>query len=334
MKGRSGKLALTYAKSHGIVSIQVEEGNKHIQIHHLILLCLDPEYTQSKANLWACHRGYVTGTNSSSPKFQRPSTHCGEVKEVPEAPLAGACKTDGDHMLGYAYNSVWTVWRCNHQVNQWLHLIRQQCNSWCHPLYEQAYHEEQSKRSYPDFFSDSDLPLSLCQQVHGKDCYDSILTRRTTKPRTTKPRTTKPKMCKDCTVVPRMPGWSLCNPCWKKNSAKKESKKKAAAMCKDCNVVAQVPGSGNLYCLGCKEKHDAMKKAAAMTTKPKMCKDCTVVPRMPGCSLCKPCWDEFQAKKESKKKAAAMCKDCTVVPRMPGWSLCNPCWKKNSAINT
>ena len=122
MSGNAGNLALTYAKSLGKVCIQVEEGtgtkHKEIPIHHLILLCLDPKYTLSKANLWACHRGYVTGTNGKNgyfyPKFQRPSTHCGEVEEVPETPLAGACKTDGDHMLGYAYNSVWTVWRCNH----------------------------------------------------------------------------------------------------------------------------------------------------------------------------------------------------------------------------
>ena len=144
--GRSGKLALTYSKSLGQVAIQVEEGTgtkqKLIPIHHLILLCLDPKYTQSKANLWVCRRGYVTGIVSySSPKFKHPSIYCGELKEDPEAPLAGACKTDGDHMLSYAYNSVWTVWRCNHQVNRWFHLIRQQCNSWCHPLYEHAYHD-------------------------------------------------------------------------------------------------------------------------------------------------------------------------------------------------
>ena len=227
--GKTGKLALTYSKSKGHIAIQVEEGTgtkqKKFLGHDLILLCLDPNYTLSKANLWAAHRGYVTGTNSSSPKFQHPSTHCGEVKEVPEAPLEGACKTDGDHMLGYAYNSVWTVWRCNHQVNQWLHLIRQQCNSWCHPLCEHPYHEEQSKRSYPDFFSH--LPKSLCQQVYGTDCYDIIVTSRTN----------SQQMCKDCNVSSKAPGnIRYCADC----QAKRDAKKQAAAMCKDCTVVPTI----------------------------------------------------------------------------------------------
>ena len=55
------------------------------------------------------------------------------------------CKTDADHMLGYVFNNMFCLWKCNHQGNQWFYQIRLRVNNWLHPYYNAKYGNENGK---------------------------------------------------------------------------------------------------------------------------------------------------------------------------------------------
>ena len=97
------------------------------------------------------------GTNTRT--FERPGDHCHLVQEVFEDGdcLLAVCKTDGDHMLGYNFNSLFCLARCNHQVNQWLHQIRKRAKNWLHMYFNAKYGEE--NRVKPPYFDS--LPPTL-----------------------------------------------------------------------------------------------------------------------------------------------------------------------------
>jgi hypothetical protein len=130
----------------------------NLLVHHAILHTLDPSN-----ELFECPQkftAYVGYVCKATKNFVRPGDHCNEVKEQADKDgdcLLPVCKTDVDHMLGYHFNNVFCLWRCNHQVNQWLHQTRGRAGIWLHPYFNAIY-EEENKGNPPYFDS---LPPTL-----------------------------------------------------------------------------------------------------------------------------------------------------------------------------
>ena len=133
--------------------------------HHLVLAVMDPDQVLFEpVHRFTAFCGYW---NRSEREFVRPRDNCFEVEEVlddEEDGLAGACKTDGEHGLGFGFHSLWAVWRSHHAVNQWFHQIRERAGFWLHALIEEEYAEEQEDREYPSFYQS--LPKTLTEEFY------------------------------------------------------------------------------------------------------------------------------------------------------------------------
>ena len=132
-----------------------------LYVHHVILHSFDPsnDLFECSQKLTA-YGGYM---NRKSREFTRPEDHCYEVEEVfveDSDCTISVCKTDGDHMLGYKFNNVFSLWKCNHQVNTWFHYTRDRANSWLHPYYNLKYGSSNDpSRIQPPYFDS--LPATL-----------------------------------------------------------------------------------------------------------------------------------------------------------------------------
>ena len=133
----------------------------NLLVHHAILHSFDPSNDLFECSQkFTAYRGYM---NRTSREFTRPEDHCYEVEEVFDEDgdcTLSVCKTDGDHMLGYKFNNVFSLWKCNHQVNTWFHYTRDRANSWLHPYYNLKYGSSNDpSRTQPPYFDS--LPATL-----------------------------------------------------------------------------------------------------------------------------------------------------------------------------
>jgi hypothetical protein len=144
----------------------------HLYVHHAILHTLDPSN-----ELFECPQkftAYVGYVHRTAKEFVRPGDHCDEVKEQADKDgdcLLPVCKTDADHMLGYRFNNMFCLWRCNHQVNQWLHHTRERAGIWLHPYFNAIY--EEGNRGNPPYFDS--LPPTLTKEKLTKEAFIALL---------------------------------------------------------------------------------------------------------------------------------------------------------------
>jgi hypothetical protein len=131
--------------------------------HHLLLDVLDPDNC-----LFDCvqrvtaYRGYY---NRNDCTFTRPKDNCIEVQETLDQDgdgLSGACKTDGEHTIGYCFHSLWGLWKSHLTVIYQMHHIRSRAGYWLHPYIEEEYAEAQEDRVYPSFYES--LPKTLSEE--------------------------------------------------------------------------------------------------------------------------------------------------------------------------
>jgi hypothetical protein len=140
-------------------------GNKgmHFMVHHLVLDALDPRNCLFElVQRFTTFCGYL---NRKTSTLGRPKDNCHELQEMldPDGDgLGGACKTDGDHTLGYGFQSLWGLWKSHHAVNQWLHHIRKRAGYWLHPYTKEKYAEKQEDRQFPTFYER--LPKTLAEE--------------------------------------------------------------------------------------------------------------------------------------------------------------------------
>jgi hypothetical protein len=93
-------------------------------------------------------RGYW---NRSDRTFVRPKDNCVELQEALDQDgdgLSAACKTDGEHTIGYRFHSLWGLWKSHHTVNQWMH-----------QYIKEEYAKKQEDRAFPSFCKS--LPKTL-----------------------------------------------------------------------------------------------------------------------------------------------------------------------------
>jgi hypothetical protein len=153
---------------HSSISIYCSKkdglGNEHklFQVHHLLLYVLDPDNCLfDLVHRFTTFRGYWS---RKSHAFCRPRDNCMEVKNDLDQDgdgLASVCKTDGEHTLGYMFNSLWSLWKTHHAVNSWMHHIRSRAGCWLHPYIKEKYAEAQEDRAYPAFYKT--LPKTLVE---------------------------------------------------------------------------------------------------------------------------------------------------------------------------
>jgi hypothetical protein len=146
------------------IGIQCVTGRMHFMTHHLLLYALDPEnslFDSVQRFTVFCGR-----FGRQTRKFGRPKDNCLEVQEMEDSDgdtLLSVCKTDGEHMLGYRFNSLWALWKCHHAVNNWFHHFRQQAGEWLHPYINEEYAEVPGDRAMPSFYES--LPKTLSEEM-------------------------------------------------------------------------------------------------------------------------------------------------------------------------
>jgi hypothetical protein len=130
--------------------------------HHLLLYVLDPHNCLfDLVQRFTVFCGYY---NRSDCTFTRPKDDCNELQETHDQDgddLSEACKTDGEHTLGYRFHCLWGLWKSHLAVNKQLHHIRERAGYWLHPYIEEAYAEVQEDRAYPS--SCQKLPETLAR---------------------------------------------------------------------------------------------------------------------------------------------------------------------------
>jgi hypothetical protein len=132
------------------------------QKSHLVQYALDPHNSLFEiVHRFTVFRGYWDRTKKT---FVRPNDNC--VDLIEDDGLGGACKTDGEHTLGYGFNSLWGVWKSHHAVNRWMHHIRERAENWLHPYMNEKYAKEQKNRHRLPF--QKSLSETLSEQLTKK----------------------------------------------------------------------------------------------------------------------------------------------------------------------